>query len=258
MNILALGDIIAPVAVDYLCRHLGAWKAANRIDLAVVNAENASFLAGIGPEAAARLLDAGADVLTGGNHTMQTSRIYSMLDHDPRLLRPLNFPADVPGYGSTVVRTSGGVRVLVLNAMGTAFMEPVLDSPFPYIERALTRARGEYDVAVMDFHAEATGEKLAVAHTFDGAFGAIWGTHTHVPTADMQVLPRGTGYVTDLGATAPTGGILGVRTEVICDRLRRKIPCSYQPAEGPVRAEGVVFEIDEKTALCRAVRRVVL
>ncbi len=255
MKILALGDIIAPAAVDYLCRRLPEVRRNMGIDLVVVNAENASFLAGIRPEAAERLLEAGADVLTGGNHTMQTRDAWEMLDNNPRVLRPINYPADVPGYGSTVIE-AGEARVLVLNAMGTALIEPVLDSPYPYLERALERARGEYDFALLDFHAEATGEKYAVAHAFDGRIAAIWGTHTHVPTADEQILPAGTGYITDLGCVAPTGGIMGVQTEVICERMKKHLPASYRVARGEVRAEGAVFDIDETHGRCRSIERI--
>ncbi len=255
MRLLALGDIIAPAAAEYLCRRLPAVRADMKADMVVVNAENASFLAGIRPDAAEALLACGADVLTGGNHTLQTRDAWEMLDENPRVLRPVNYPAEVPGYGTTIVE-AGGVRVLVMNAMGTALIEPVLDSPYPYIERALERARGEYDIAVMDFHAEATGEKYAMAHAFDGRISAIWGTHTHVQTADEQVLPAGTGYLSDLGCVAPSGGILGVQTEVICGRMRKHIPVPYRVARGEVCAEGALFDIDEKTGVCRSVTRV--
>ncbi len=255
MKILALGDIIAPAAVDYLCRRLRDARRTYGADLVIINAENASFLAGIRPDAAERLLEAGADVLTGGNHTLQSRDAWDMLDSNPRVLRPLNYPADVSGYGSTIV-TAAGKRVLVLNAMGTALIEPVLDSPYPYIERALERAHGDYDFAVLDFHAEATGEKYAMAHAFDGRISAIWGTHTHVPTADMQVLAGGTGYVTDIGCVAPTGGILGVETQVICERMKKHIPVPYRVARGNVCAEGVLFEIDNNTHACVKLTRV--
>ncbi len=257
MKILALGDIIAPAGVDYLCRRLPAVRRELGLDMVVVNAENAAFLAGIGRDGAERLLASGADVLTGGNHTMQNRDAWGILDENPRILRPINYPADVPGYGSTVVE-AGGVRVLVLNAMGTALIEPVIDNPYPYIERALERARGEYSFAILDFHAEATGEKYAMAHGFDGRIAAIWGTHTRVPTADEQILPRGTGYISDLGCVAPTGGILGVQTEVICERMRRRVPSPYRVARGEVRAEGCIFTIDEKRGVCLAVERVTI
>ncbi len=255
MKILALGDVIAPAAVDYLCKELPRARKTYGADLVIVNAENASFLAGIRPDAAERLFEAGADVLTGGNHTLQTRDAWEMLDENPRVLRPINYPAEAPGYGSAITE-AGGCRVLVLNAMGTALIEPVLDSPYPYLERALERFRGEYDIAVLDFHAEATGEKYAMAHAFDGRIAAVWGTHTHVPTADVQILPAGTGYVTDLGCVAPSGGIMGVETSVICERMRKHVPVPYRVARGDVRAEGVLFEIDGISGKCRHAERV--
>lgn len=257
MRILALGDIIAPAAVDFLASHLWAYRRREQIDMVVANGENASFLSGIGAKDAEKLLLGGVDVLTGGNHSLQSKSVFSLHEEEDRVLRPINYPADVPGRGYTIV-DAGGVRVLVMNAMGTALIEPVLDNPIPYIRRALAREAGAYDVALLDLHAEATGEKLAVAHIFDGSFSAVFGTHTHVPTADTQILPKGTGYVTDLGATAPTGGILGVKTEVICTRAEQKLAASYQVAQGPVRAEGVLFDIDPEQNRCTALRRVAL
>ena len=256
MRILALGDIMAPSAVDYLCKHLPSFRQTHNIDLVVANGENASFLGGIGEDAALRLLDCGVDVITGGNHTMQTRTIYPLLDTGERVLRPINFPSEVVGYGTTIVKAKNGVKVLVMNAMGNNLIEPVLDNPIPYIEKALARHKGEYQVAVMDFHAEATGEKLAIAHIFGEHFAAIWGTHTHVPTADEQVLPNGCGFISDIGATAPTGGILGVRADVICARYRTKSPHTYRVAEGAVRAEGAIFQIDETKNTSTSVTRV--
>lgn len=255
MRILALGDIITPTAVEYLCKHLWSYRAAHKVDMVIANAENASFLAGISADPAKRLLAAGVDVLTGGNHTMQNRSVYAYLNEESRILRPINFPADVPGNGATVVDVNG-YRVLVINAMGTVLIEPILDNPFPYIERTLERYAGEYDVSVLDFHAEATGEKVAMGQFLDGRMGLVFGTHTHVPTADEQILPRGTGYITDVGCTAPTGGVMGVRSDVICNRFRTKIPHSYQPATGPIRAEGILADIDPATNRCTHVERV--
>ena len=257
MRILALGDIIAPVAVDFLASHLWDYRQREQIDFVVANGENASFLSGIGAGDADKLLLGGVDVITGGNHSLQSKSVFPLHEEEERVLRPINYPADVPGRGYTITE-AGGVRVLVMNAMGNALIEPVLDDPIPYIRRALAREAGAYDIALLDLHAEATGEKLAVAHIFDGAFAAIFGTHTHVPTADTQILPRGTGYVTDLGATAPTGGILGVSTDVICTRTEKKLAASYRVAPGPIRAEGVLFDIDEAHNRCTALRRVTL
>ena len=256
MKILALGDIMSPSAVEYLCRHLGTYRQKNQIDLVVANGENASFLGGIGEDAALRLLDCGVDVITGGNHTMQTRSITPLLEKGEQVIRPINFPCEVVGYGSTVVKAKNGVSVLVINAMGNNLIEPVLDNPLPYIEKALAKHKGDYQVAVMDFHAEATGEKLAVAHLLGSQFACIWGTHTHVPTADERVLPTGCGFISDIGATAPTDGILGVRADVICSRYRTKTPYPYKVAEGPVRAEGAIFEVDPAKNICLGVTRI--
>lgn len=257
MRILALGDIITPGAAEFLAARLWAYRRERQIDLVVVNGENASFLSGITAPLAEKLLMGGADVITGGNHSLQSRGVWRLHDEEERVLRPINYPEDTPGRGYTIV-DAAGARVLVLNAMGVALIEPVLDHPAPFLRRALEREAGAYDFALLDFHAEATGEKLAIAHLFDGQIAAIFGTHTHVPTADLQILPCGTGYVTDLGATAPTGGILGVKTEVICRRSASALPVSYQMAEGPIRAEGVIFEIDPVRGVCTAISRAVL
>ena len=257
MRVLALGDIITPSAVEFLAARLWAYRKAEKIDLVIVNAENASFLSGVTKPLADTLFQGGSDILTGGNHSLQSRSVHALHEDNPPVLRPINYPCGAPGRGYTLTEAAG-YRVLVMNAMGTALIEPVLDHPVPYIERALEREAGNYDLAILDFHAEATGEKVALARRFDGRFAAIFGTHTHVPMADLQILPRGTGYVTDLGATAPTGGVLGVKTEVIQSRLETCLPASYQPAEGPIRAEGVLFDIDPATARCLSLKRVTL
>ena len=256
MKILVFGDVMTPSSVDYLAKHLWDIRRREGADFAVVNAENASFLGGIAPDGARRLLEGGADVLTGGNHTMQTRAIHAEMEKDGRILRPLNYPAAVPGEGYTIVDAQG-YRILVLNAQGMVYMEPMLNHPVPYIERALRQEEGKYDIALLDFHAEATGEKLAVAHIFDGRLSAIWGTHTHIPTADEQILPQGTGYISDIGMTGPSGGIMGVETDCITERFLTRVPVSYRPAKGPIRAEGIALEIDMRTGKCISIRRIV-
>ncbi len=243
MKILMVGDVTDPSGVEYLKAHLWDVRKQNGIDFAAVNAENASFIGGADPILAETLLDAGADVLTGGNHTMQRLSVHAFLESDDRMLRPLNYPAAVPGRGYTVLDAQG-YRVLVLNAMGTVHMEPSLDNPFYAIDRVLAREEGHYDFAILDFHAEAAGEKGALAHYFDGRIQIIAGTHTHVPTADVQILPKGTGFVTDLGMCGPTGGVLGIKADVIIERSMLHLPKKYEAADGPVRAEGVIFTLD--------------
>lgn len=255
MRVLCLGDVMSPASVNYLRDNLWRIRRERHVDLVIVNGENASFLSGIGRDAAETLFEAGVDVLTGGNHTMQNRSVHTYLDEESRILRPINFPTDIPGSGSTILEVSG-YRVLVINALGVVYMEPQVDNPYPYIERALAREVGEYDLSILDFHAEASGEKVALGQHFDGQFALIFGTHTHVPTADEQILPRGTAYITDIGCTAPTGGVLGVQSDVMIHRCRTKLPMPYKPASGPIRAEGILVEVDPSTNRASKIERV--
>lgn len=255
LNIMAIGDITSPRAAENLSAVLWRVRREYKLDFVAVNAENGGTVMGPTPEIAYQLLSSGADVLTGGNHTLQNNYLHAMLEKDSRLLRPLNYPAAAPGFGYTVLDAKG-YRVLVMNAMGRVHMEPPLDSPFTAIERILKREEGHYDLAILDFHAEATGEKMAIAHQFDGAFSAIWGTHTHVPTADVRVLPGGTGYVTDLGMCGAEDGILGMDAEGV---MRRTLTClsgRLSPATGAVYADAVIFHIDEASGRCLSAERV--
>ena len=255
MKILAIGDVTSPAGVEHLVKNL--WEVRRRygIDLCIVNAENASLISGISAEQATLLFRAGADVLTGGNHTLRNRSAYTAMEDTEAWLRPLNFGAEAPGHGSAIVQAEG-YRVLVLNAMGTVHMEPTLDSPYGWIDRTLAREEGRYDLAVLDLHAEATGEKLALAYAYDGRITAVFGTHTHVPTADVQVLPKGTGYVTDLGMTGPKRSVLGIRPELSIAKFRGDLTSRYQWAEGETKMEAVVFTIDAATGSCLRAERV--
>lgn len=255
MNILAIGDVTSPAGLAHLKEQLWRVRREHRIDLCIVNAENASLISGIGREDAEALLGAGADVLTGGNHTLRNKGVHGFLDECACMLRPVNFPADVPGAGYTVL-TVAGYRVLVINAMGTVMMDPVLDNPFPYIDRILAREAGRYDVAVLDIHAEATGEKVAIGYAYDGRIHVIFGTHTHVPTADMTVLPHGTGYVTDVGMCGESGGVLGMDAEGVVQRMRTRLPVKFTPASGAPQADGVIFTVDPSTGKTTDVCRI--
>ena len=255
MRILAIGDVTGIGGVRHLEAELWRVRDREKIDLAIVNVENAGFITGPSPDTAARVLDAGADCLTGGNHTLRNKAIYSYLDTEERMLRPINFGAEAPGSGYTVVDVSG-YRVMVISAMGNVHIDPTLDSPFEYIERALAREEGRYDVAVLDIHAEATGEKLAVAHAFDGRISVIFGTHTHVQTADEQILPRGTGYLTDLGMCGESGGILGMDAEGVVKRMRTHLPLKFEVAKGRPRADGAIFTVDEKSGKVTEIKRI--
>ncbi len=256
LRILALGDVVGEEGVRLLESggRLRRMIGERRADLTIVNGENSAEGNGISKESAERLLDAGADVLTGGNHTWRRRDVYRLLDDGEALIRPANYPPDAPGVGYLIAEARG-YRVLVLNLIGTVYMEPVTP-PADTASRILKNERGNYDFAVCDFHAEATSEKLFLVRYFDGKFAALFGTHTHVQTADEQILPGGTGYITDLGMCGSTAGILGVKTESIVHKFTLRTPVQFEPAHGSPRIRGCLFEIDEKTGKCVRVERI--
>ena len=244
-----------PAGIAHLKENL--WKIRERegADLVIVNAENAAFITGVSPEGAETLFAAGADVLTGGNHTLQNKLAYSYLDSRENILRPINFPADAPGRGWCITEARNGYRVLVINAMGNVHIEPMLDLPYSYVDRALSQAEGKYDLAVLDFHAEATGEKGAVAYNYDGKISVIFGTHTHVPTADIRILPCGSGYITDVGLCGESGGILGMDAESVVERMKTRLPVKFKAASGAPIANAALFTVDVGSGKCTEVKR---
>lgn len=255
MKILAIGDVTSPVGIAHLESRLWEVRKREKIDFCVVNGENASFISGISEPLAERLFKAGADCISGGNHTLYNKAAYTYLDDTEAILRPINYGGTAPGHGYAIL-DGAGYRILVINAMGCVHIEPSLDSPYPFIDRALSECSGKYDFAVLDFHAEATGEKLAIAHAYDGKINVIFGTHTHVRTADASVLPRGTGYITDLGMCGPSGGILGMQPESVIERMRSRLPKRFEPATGEPIADGAIFTLDTKTGACTDVRAI--
>ena len=228
--------------VEHLCSRLRRFKRENGIDLTVVNGENSAKGNGIDPYSAQALLDAGADVLTTGNHVFRINAFYDYLENERFVVRPLNFPSSAPGRGAVIVDL-GMSRVLIMNVMGTVGLEP-LGCPFEAVERALEENKGVYDVSVLDIHAEATSEKAAIARYFDGRINVVFGTHTHVQTADARILPKGTGFITDLGMCGPTDSILGVKSEIIIDKLRSHMPKKFEFADGEIAATGAVFTLE--------------
>ena len=188
------------------------------------------------------LLRSGADVITGGNHSLQNPASHALLDSVAEVLRPVNFPDEMSGHGYTVVDTVKG-RVLVINVLGTVTLEP-LACPFDTVERILKREEGNYDIAVLDVHAEATSEKAALARYFDSRIQVVFGTHTHVQTADARILPKGTGFITDLGMCGPVDSVLGVRSDIIIDRLRTHMPRVFEYADGVCEATGAIFTVE--------------
>ena len=242
MKILALGDVVGTKSIDYLAKNL--WKIRDRfgVDMVVANGENASEIHGISSADANALLDTGIDLITLGNHAFGKKDIYPMLSDSEKIIRPANFPPLAVGGGYTTLNVDG-YKLLCINILGTALMEP-LACPFATVDRILEREAGEYDIALMDIHAEATSEKLALARYFDGRIHIMFGTHTHVQTADEQVLPKGSGYITDLGMTGPTNGIIGTDAEAVIEKFRTKMPSRFRVADGNIEARGALFTLD--------------
>lgn len=242
MKILALGDIVSPMAVEGLKTKLWDYRKNEKIDFVVANGENASKGNGLEADAAQALLDYGVDVITGGNHIWQKNSLRQFLESSKNIVRPMNFSGECAGNGYTIADCNG-YRVLVMNVSGTVFMES-LDCPFRSVEKCLESQTGKYDVSLLDIHAEATGEKYALARYFDGRISGIFGTHTHVQTADEQILPNGTAYITDLGMCGPKNSILGVKSEIIIEKMRTKMPVRFEFADGDIEYNGVIFEFD--------------
>ena len=256
MRILALGDIVGHVAIDYLAQKLWAFRSQNKIDFCVANGENATEIRGISAADAEDIFGTGVDLITLGNHAFGMKDIYSYLDANEHcIIRPANYPTDTPGVGYTIFAVNGW-RVLCINVSGRVYLDP-LASPFDTVDRILDRESGRYDIALLDIHAEATSEKLAIGRYFDGRIQVMFGTHTHVPTADEQVLPLGSGYITDLGMCGPQNGILGTDADAVIHRFRTMMPTRFSVADGPVQAQGVIFDVDEGAGKVRKVTRVV-
>lgn len=255
MKILVIGDVTSPEGVNHLEKRLWQVREENKIDFCVVNGENATFVTGISPELADVLFKAGADVISGGNHTLRNRAAFTYLDDTSGILRPVNFGDSVPGHGYTV-QDAKGWRILVINAMGTVHIEPTLDSPYTHIDRVLREQSGKYDFAILDIHAEATGEKLALGYAYDGKINIVFGTHTHVPTADARVLPNGTGYISDVGMCGESGGVLGMDAECVVERMRTRVFGKFKAAAGDVVANGVIFTLDTESGRVTDISRI--
>ena len=243
MRALMIGDVVGGVGLRALLARLPELRELHRPDMVVVNAENAASGAGTSPRQARDLLDAGVDVLTGGNHTLQKPEIYPMLEAEPRMLRPANIAVRAPGRGIVTVETAAG-PVSVVNVMGSVFLTAA-QSPFAIIDDLVDQARRAAPFVLVDVHAEATSEKIALAHHLKGRVTAVVGTHTHVQTADARVLAGGTAYITDLGMTGPHDSVIGVRTEIVLRRFLTNGPGRFEPAEDGVLVQGVAIEADD-------------
>src|SRR6476661_7573979 len=227
----------------------------HRIDLVIANAENSAAGFGITRDIGDSILEWGVDVMTSGNHIWDKKEVLDYIGTEPRLLRPANYPAGVPGRGSYVARTGDGREVGVINVMGRVFMTPI-DDPFAVVLREIEAIRHRTRVIIVDFHAEATSEKVAMGWHLDGKATLVVGTHTHVQTADERILPNGTAYMTDAGMTGPHDSIIGMEREPSLARFLNGMPSRYEPATGNPRLNGVVLEADDKTGRALAIHRV--
>ncbi|TMB41270.1 MAG: TIGR00282 family metallophosphoesterase [Deltaproteobacteria bacterium] len=256
MRLLFLGDVVGRPGRRALAALLPRLAAREDIDFVVANCENASGGKGIDPRSAEELHEAGIDVLTSGNHVWQNRAIIPYMREQGRLLRPLNFPPGIPGVGWTVQKARrSDTRVAVVNLIGRVFMAPA-DCPFRAAEQALVDVRREARVVLVDMHAEATSEKVAMGRFLDGKVSAVVGSHTHVQTADEAILPGGTAHLTDAGMCGPEDSVLGVRTEQVLERFLTQMPVRFEVAAGPVLVQGAVIEVDETSGRAHSVRRV--
>lgn len=256
MNILIVGDIVGNPGRTILRKALPVARERFAPDYVIANAENAAGGFGVTKEIVDEILDLGIDCLTSGNHIWDKKEILGFIDLVPQLLRPANYPAGQPGRGTHVGRARRTkVPVATLNLSGRVFMNGSIDDPFRRASEEIEKLRRETKVIVVDIHAEATSEKVAMGHHLDGLVSAVVGTHTHVPTADEHVLPRGTAYVTDLGMTGPYDSIIGVEKALILERFLTGMPARFETAKGDPRFAAVVVDVDESTGLARGIER---
>ena len=255
MKILFIGDIVGKPGREMVRRGLPGLIEEHGIDLTIANAENSAAGFGITRDIGTSILSWGVDVMTSGNHIWDKKEALEYIATEPRLLRPANYPAGVPGRGACVAQTGDGRAVGVVNVMGRVFMLNI-DDPFAGVLKEIEAIRHRTRVIIVDMHAEATSEKIAMGWHLDGKVTAVFGTHTHVQTADERILPGGTAYLTDAGMTGPHDGIIGMEREPSLGRFLNGMPSRFEPATGNPRLNGVVVEADEKTGRATAITRI--
>jgi hypothetical protein len=254
-RLLFIGDIVGKPGRELVRRGLSALAAHHRVDLVIANGENAAAGFGITPDIAEDLFAQGVHVITGGNHSWDKKEIFPYMADHPRLLRPANFPPGAPGRGRVVVTAGNGTRVAVVNAMGRVFMT-ALDDPFRVVLEQIEAVRSEAQLVFVDFHAEATSEKVAMGWHLDGRVAAVVGTHTHVATADARILPKGTAYMTDVGMTGPHDSVIGVDRRAVLQRFVTGLPQRFETAAENPRLNAVLVEADDTTGLARSIDRI--
>jgi metallophosphoesterase (TIGR00282 family) len=256
MRVLVIGDIVGRPGRRIVREKLPELKRHWEIEFVVANVENAAGGFGVTPEVVRELLEAGLDVMTSGNHIFDKKEVFHIIEAEPRLLRPANYAPGVPGRGVWSGYSARGHPITVMNLQGRVFMPPS-DCPFRTADALLAEIR-EPRLIIVDMHAEATSEKVAMGWYLDGRVSIVFGSHTHVPTADETILPQGTAYITDLGMTGPYDGIIGIKREQVLDRFLRGMPQRFEVASGDVRLCGAVIEIDETTYRATRIARVMV
>ncbi len=246
LRILTIGDVVSKQGCDYLFEQLPKLKKDYNADLTIVNGENSAVGNGVLPQSADMIFNAGADVITLGNHSLRRREIYDYLDENEYIIRPANYHSSAPGKGIVYI-DKGFTVIAVINLQGIVYLEPVRN-PFDIIDDLVQEAKNNgAKIIIVDFHAEATGEKKAFGYYADGKVSAVFGTHTHVQTSDNQILPNGTGYISDIGMTGPLNSVLGVSPECAVEKMKTGLPVRFKNDDGPCTIEGCLFDIDNKT-----------
>jgi metallophosphoesterase (TIGR00282 family) len=255
MKVLYIGDIMGEPGRRAVARMVPRLVAQRQIDIVVGNGENVAGGFGITPALAEELFDMGLSAITTGNHAWDKKEILDYIPRERRLLRPANYPEGVPGQGSVIVQAKNGEELAILQLMGRAYM-PTLDCPFQVAKREIGRLKKRVAAVIVDMHAEATSEKMAMGHYLDGEATAVVGTHTHVQTADEQILPRGTAYVTDIGMTGPLHGVIGVKKELAIEKFLTGMPRRFEVAAGPTVFCAAFIELDARIGKALSIERV--
>ncbi len=248
MRILCIGDVVGSIGCEFLRNNLPTLKKVKGVDFLICNGENSADGNGLTPVSAKHLFDSGVDAITLGNHSFRRKEVYDCLDSNPFIVRPANFPENsTPGKG--IINVDTGRRIVsIINIMGNSYMDNNLNCAFECVDKMIKQA--ESKIIIVDFHAEATGEKRAMGYYLDGRVSAMFGTHTHVQTSDAQVLPKGTGYITDTGMTGTIHSVLGVKSEIIIAKLKNKLPQRFDLASGECKMECTLFDVDDKSGKC--------
>ena len=255
MRILLIGDIVGSPGREAIRKIVPALRKERPIDFVVANAENVAGGSGLTSDTADELFNNKVDILTTGDHIWKKKEIYERLSKDNRILRPLNYPESSPGRGVAVAKLGSGEKVAVINLLGRVFMDPI-DCPFKAVEKELEKIPEDIKIILVDIHAEATSEKIALGRFLDGRVSAVFGTHTHVQTSDERILPGGTAYITDLGMTGPQDSVIGRKCEAIIERFLTALPQKFEVAERDVQLQAVIVEIDIKTGKAVSIERV--